>query len=641
MRVALIFQGLIDRTTIFAPMENRPNVLMEGAYGTGVQIINDAETMLEDGMLPFSEWLKKANTKLTKGCRIIGCFKAESGLCQYTIKNEYSSRYDHRDKGNSRLQPKQAPYPENNAIYTLESMGKSGMSFKYPYEIEKWEWRPDTPGWKRRHYFKAQKMASCTINARDEFVLNIDAVTSNELRRHLYNRTSRREYVKMWPLLQTALQIKSEEEARDLPFLSLIAATIAREGSWEEVLPEVMEVAQWYKVKGRTHVALTGSKESVAFKQIVKEVEFRRSQAEIRSKTNSELITKVLEQYPDALLIAHRIGPHYKVILPAGGVFVHEEDWKFDKVTSRDSYAVMTNRYMRWHALYKAPEWDSLEINPNPYEHLTEPEKEERIKAAFEVSSAAVKKQNQEATDVIPIAMRWSRWNSLDTLMYNRGRQKVPEGYYLTGEWKAPQLIKCQIEFKKDHAGTLFTATVTDGNESLTEGFGNGPLWWKVKETKVSDSFYDRSECVQCLSLDKKALAVYTADKAIYDKEWKKKESLESVVERALKSIEATRKQQLHDEVYHKFLKDHGDIELWEGHKKQHAKKMEFRLESKCLGYRMEQLVESGVNIEGMSVQEIMVGYIPRVDKWTNTGTEELDVPQGIMGIRVKYEATV
>jgi hypothetical protein len=71
MRVALILQGLIDRTAVFQPLP-APNLslLHPQAYDDGhIVLVSDDEMALTAGRQPFRDWLRERNAQLRPGMR--------------------------------------------------------------------------------------------------------------------------------------------------------------------------------------------------------------------------------------------------------------------------------------------------------------------------------------------------------------------------------------------------------------------------------------------------------------------------------------------------------------------------------------------------------------------------------------------
>jgi hypothetical protein len=622
LRVALIFQGLIDRTTIFAPMAQRPNFMQEGTYGTSVILVNDAESMLEDGTPPFKEWLREANRRMDLGCRIVGAFNAEKGLRQFSQESK-RSRWEHI---NDRLTPGGAEYPKEGTVYTLDKRSRTGMlAFGYSYPVDRYVKGHYSNGrWVSGEYVKKPLKCTCRIDpGQDSFVINIDGVTAEEIRRHLNNRTNRMEYIDMVPLLKSALKAKEAEEEEEKPFVYLINSKVAAVTGLhpDDAMRYTTELVKWYKTKNKFARALVGDDEAKAIKQILAELpnvlDRERREAEIREHGKA-FADWVRREVPNVLMVAHDKGPEFRVIEKAGGIWVHEHTWKVNKDTyghvDTKHWTVIDNRHLRWGVVFQDVEaWDAMEINPNRNAYLTPDETKYLVDHAWE----AVQKRHRESDSTLHLMgiRKVRKRDKIEVLTYVEPTQPLVPDRLLTGDFHEPSHRVFAIEWKKE--GNKLVKVNSDyghqyGNEIMD-------VWFDTSEPTGEEVFYVR---------DSRADTIFFRDDAVakrlkkaqgqYKKGKEESHRLQQIVDRAMTGLEETRVKELEQALYSHFMEEHGDIELWEGHKKQHAEKLTYTIYNRHdvwnrrnvdLIVALKELVEQGVNIEGMTVRAVLAGF--------------------------------
>lgn len=246
LQVALLLQGLLDRTLIFAPFPDgiRPNLLDPGTFGGEVELVRDAEGWLGDGRPTFSKWVIENNAKLIPGDRIVGTF-----------------RRDWRDDRDPRITPSGAEGFDAEEIRTL--VRKNDHSFKFLFT------RTDKV-WNGSYSAVPSQRGSYTIYPTDEFFLNIDAITVEEIDYYIGNRLSRSSYFEMMATLQRAKRIKLEEAKQEEPFIKLLDLHLRTiEDKRLPVTDELLaEIIHWWKVKAKDRRPLLAAEQS-AFRMIV------------------------------------------------------------------------------------------------------------------------------------------------------------------------------------------------------------------------------------------------------------------------------------------------------------------------------------------------------------------------------------
>lgn len=89
-RLMVLIQGLIDRSTVFAPMHPGINIFNMDDIQHAVRFIYDDENLLPTGRLPFWDWHKSINSTIVKGSRILLSDHFEGN--RFAGRDEYKRR---------------------------------------------------------------------------------------------------------------------------------------------------------------------------------------------------------------------------------------------------------------------------------------------------------------------------------------------------------------------------------------------------------------------------------------------------------------------------------------------------------------------------------------------------------------------
>jgi hypothetical protein len=580
-RVGLIIQGIIDRTTIFHPIEHKPNILMAQDYGVGVEFVNDAETMLAEGLPNFEEWLAEVNSTLDVGCRIAG----EFGDYHWGLKA--ALREKEEGGGNDRLQPKKAAHPQNGVIYEIESMNRGAYVFKYSREHEYRGWR-QAPLTNR---------GSCMVYPTDDWILNVDSdmVTIDLLNRFLQDRNNRHLYEKMFPIIKQAIVLIEKEAKEESPFREMLATHMNRE---EPDYASADLLIKWYKFKNKHHRPLVQD-DTKAYKMIMEEYPRHLKRNELSPKIEQrhvDFVTYAKANYTNILLVGFVNENEYRVITKANddNIWVHEHIYYYQKAGPKlyetHEWKPMTNRYWKWKLLDSDQEaladWKK-NINVNNF--LTDPEKEE---LALEV----VDKYSGGYDNRRIFMIRDDFNGNFETCYWSDSASRRHGDRYL---------YFASIKYKKSgKAIELETYLRRDSCYSDVEPFkvgepgkynhGTKRIYWS--DPKVFEEY------AQAVAADK---LKDEADKKVRE-----------LVGKFMHSLRNKRQVEITLAAWTKFANDHGDIELFEGYKKQHPKKFENDFEwgqgkkaNDDLQNALWWALESGINVEGMTVKELTSSY--------------------------------
>lgn len=300
-RVALILQGLLDRTTLFHPLpvdQHGPdhlNLTSDAPYRAGyIHVAEDSGAALDDQSEPLRDWLRRINADMQPGQRIVGHF--------YT-----GPFYIGTHRSNSRFSPNDEIRPTPDQPLTLEQDEDEYLYAAYP--------RVD------RHTGRTLKSGRVWIKPTDASVLLIDHpdVTIQRLRSFMARRAERERYQETMPLLQAALNVKIKEREQEAPFLRglVLHARTALRSATPQVLAE--QTVQAYKLSRARHRSPSPGdgdalRACLTLMQRLHEDNLRREE-EDRAGQTTWVTAQLLDRHPAALMITYRPGG-YAVATP-------------------------------------------------------------------------------------------------------------------------------------------------------------------------------------------------------------------------------------------------------------------------------------------------------------------------------------
>lgn len=543
MKVGLLLQGLVDRTTILHPHpEEGLTLLDQDAIDAGrVVLIPDAEDSyaLGDGSEQFVDWQKRVNSQLRPGMRVIVATRSEA------FRQLAYGRDDYR-RGHSRLHPATADAPSPGTVYTIEQRRPDG-GLVIRYE------RPDEV-WTDRGLRPARVRASCTVRAEDSFVLAYDAAEPDLLRAFLRNRVDRVHYLDMVPVINAALAAKEEERAAEAPFRQMVVGMLMQQSgeSLAEAEEAVVGLIDWWKFANRVHRPLTGrgaEADAKAAREIL--AEFRRRQRTEHSRATQDVVEALAAKHPDALLIAQAHAGHLVVLTPhAHGPFVAEHTYnrRGQPRRSRD-WVLPGARPNRWTVLHSTSEWESWDRGATLAEHLTGPEREALATEAARLARtefpdrevAAVTLQGKHAV----IAWTVNSWGEVD------------EDHPATGKAETVTLEGFGFRWQRNRRQQAVAGQCTSFGQHNWDRLGDRHPW----ETSWG-------QAVSVLRLDADLVRRAEASHARYQAMARRREEIRDAARIAYRTAESIWTERQEQEAYSAFLTEYGEPSLWEGHRK-------------------------------------------------------------------------
>lgn len=216
-QTAFLIKGLIDRTTVFAP-------LPEGFDLGQLAYIYDDENLLPDGRKRFDEWRKDINSRIVQGSRVA------LREIQWIELSEIKRKDHHPESGIYSVEAEQKfkPYWSSREIRKFKILFMPGDKTVWTYY---------------GHHDRTRRMAWWFENDA-RYLLNYDEVTIADCDFYIHSRIDRSDYLDMMPLLKQIRKLKDEEEAYEREFSKLLQG----EGHTKEMIDESIS---WWKFKNK------------------------------------------------------------------------------------------------------------------------------------------------------------------------------------------------------------------------------------------------------------------------------------------------------------------------------------------------------------------------------------------------------
>lgn len=232
-----LLQGILDRTTLLDPKPIGIGLFSEESYKNGnvVAVRNAEEVALPDGRVSFREWKENMNSTIQRGSRI---YVGEHRTSGDVAINRYTGNFfnyfpPNPDAGVYKVEKVDSGRPK--MYYSLELRYKilylPNDEVYDPDSIYTWESRPR----KRRIGYN--------LFESDEFVLNYDSLTLDDVEFYIGRRIERRKYQEILPILYQAYRELKQEKAKEDEFIEYFARV---EGYSIE---SIKEAVQWWKSK--------------------------------------------------------------------------------------------------------------------------------------------------------------------------------------------------------------------------------------------------------------------------------------------------------------------------------------------------------------------------------------------------------
>lgn len=603
MKVALILQGLLDRTTVFHPLP-APTVslLGEQAYDAGhVRLVTDAEAALGTGREPFATWLARLNAELRPGMRIIGAFGGQEFAEHRLERGAY---------GNERLTPTGASKPASEVLHTIsERLPDGGLVFRYARTDEIWV----DDGW-RSELRLPKTRARCVVYPTDRFILPFDLVSTAEMEAYLTARTDRHQYVTMIPLLKAAVAAKAAEAATEAPFRALLAAQMATANrlSVAEASEAVPALVEWWKLANRWHrplVAEDAKTQAKAIRMIVAEHAARlgaERQGSAQAAAEAAVVAAIRAARPDAIVVARKRDGTYVALeaqVPGRTVFVRRHLYTTTgRARASTEWVLPAGSWRRWRVLWASPVWEGWDHTATLAAHLTGPELEALVAQLRHLAEA------EAGGSVLAVTYEPAR-RRLEAYLARTEELVIPE-LALSGRLGDFDLPQMTASWRRSTANAV---VLEPGRRVWGRSWPRrDPLAWKAESVVWSDPV---------------AVAAAVAGHARWAAAWDRAAALAQRSRDAMSSLTKAWREAAEEAAYQRFLEDYADPELWEGHRKT-LRLVWPQRHGRALEAMLDHLVERGADIDGLSVSEAAALHLEVVG-------QAVEVAEDVAGLHI------
>jgi hypothetical protein len=633
MRIALILQGLLDRTEVFRPLpEPALTLLAPDDYDTGrIRLLTDDENALGTGRTPFYKWLAAKNSLLTPGMRII------IETTHQDWPRERSGRYSGE---NPRIHPPRASYPSRDEVHTLVKRGTKPHSFVFTYDRTDYVHVRDSWGYYESR--QAKSKASCTVYTGDQFIIPIDLVTIAEMRDYLDARTERGAYADMFPTLRAAIAVKEAEAELETPFRTMLAGLIAQaeDIDLDTATGYVEDMVQWWKIGNRWHRALVGDQaaEAKATKAILAE-RARLARAVGNGDRDKTVVADIRRAHPDVLLIARRKngtyvalvpesrqwalpvdGPtnHYKDQVAPLNIWVsqHEYTTTGKHKSTREWTIPAPGQVSRWISLYEGEQWPTWNKAARARDHLTDPE----IQTFIDTVRADAGPDGHALVAITYREERGDGGEAATVVAYYHPTAPItlPERY-LTDGHKRIKMDTRVWRWSRDTTGTVtYRNTDRPDGHHNTWDVGHNSLIDGKTLGKVSPPWVGDRRSKHIVYVDAQAMTLAQAQAKEWNQHRVRVAHAQSEAHRLVTGIEQAWVDRALAQAKARFIEDFGDESLWPEHAKNlnirapwrnqsHLIPVEYKGVPAGLAHLVNRLTESDLPPFGLTVADALV----------------------------------
>ncbi len=233
----LLLQGIIDRTPIFQPLPHEIKLPDPNTYGGMVNMIWDADNLLDDGHARFKAWQEKINSQITYGSRVVISWRVSRRNL-----NDRFMRYYSKYSQNMPDSPPDGVYAIEKIIpnrHCPQDKMREHMLIRY---------RPGGTiygGWGDYYGHERKNRVSFKLHRNDNFILHYNMVSLEDIDYFLQSRQDRVHYRYMMTFLYEIRGYLIEEMAYEKRLVDLIV----RELECDE--EKVWEAVEWWKTRNK------------------------------------------------------------------------------------------------------------------------------------------------------------------------------------------------------------------------------------------------------------------------------------------------------------------------------------------------------------------------------------------------------
>jgi len=590
LRVMLLLQGLLDRTSIFEPIPvGRMNLCDPSTYEGLVEFVYEVENVLGDGKPSFADWQYTHNNKLDVGKRVV---------CSFGFGSDREYAFT--------VCPKYSALPETGRLYTV--VERKDHSIKFLYERGDMVYSSDG----RRACRRARRRASCRVDITSGRVIAFDDVTVEDVEYYMSSRLHRHEYIEMIPILKAVLRAKRVEAEEEAPLRKLLIGEIAKgnDVSIAEAEAEVDGLIHWWKFSNKVHRALT-SDDSKAIRMIVKEFGLRRRAegGEKVDRSTFKIVKRLRLECKNSLWIGRKRSGDYVVIAGAkkSEPFVKVAEVKYLKRT--DSLEIVKSRKWICPADLRMDKYVELWTSKRWVDWDKETKSTHRINPELTVEVMKVLRERQTKRE----ENSKRRYVGMCRVMYANKKDEfhIIVTKDLAGKWcdhpvlggvcvPCLSLLKAEVTFSGDHVRQCWLNIDRDWRCDDDD----------LQNLQVGNIFeYGTDQKWEILDIDQKVLALFLLHRsealAAKRKGDKDCELAFQFVRQLLDHCE----QKAEEAAYKAFLDDGNLSELWEQNKDRGVNKDRRNSaipNESYMRYCLEVMIDAGIDPAGKSCEQVV-----------------------------------
>lgn len=580
MKIALVLQGLLDRTAFFHPLPaDKVSVIDHGSYELGhVRIITDDEFAIDSGHPSFENWLRNINSQIRTGARILGVYTGS-----YSARDG-SGTFESSTKG------WKSHRPEKHSIQIVDEVSADETaSFLFQVPTERYNYEEHK--YVRDGGFE-DKRTRYRFAIDDGNFIAIDFARPSDIRYYLQSRTERRSYLKMFPVLTAALAALEAEAETERPFRNLLSAALSKqEGISGDAADELTEelVSHW-KLANKWSRPLNGDLESEAKAARMILAEAARRRRSSASGADDEIVATAKDLFENVLVVARRTND-YVVVERIVREWSREADadnrWNHTAVRgdiyvnvhifsrsgavkeTRTWQALTSTQAGKWAVLYQDERWATWVLNAKKELHLTDDE----IRA--HVLVPAFDHAKKSGWKILAISLNASGESS-----YTLAGGSIH--YLVDGEFPKPPTPGLELSepgdqnFKTHRASITLnpktrSATIREDSYANTTWRMDTP-WGRLRPNKgtnrLEGPWHGHSEQRQLVYLDEDAVAEVRTQHSQWEAAREPMIALRATVDSLVRGISAAWEARDLENQRQRFMEDYGDASLWEDHQK-------------------------------------------------------------------------
>lgn len=265
---AILVQGLIDRSDVFKSHDIELSIF-KNDNGL-INFIYDDENILTNGRMSFKDWQKEINQSIGKGSRVVLSMPLIYGY-GYNRRSDFSDRWfkfyteypDVPDDGLYQVEEK-----KYDAFVKGEKTQQTALIIRYFAGGQYYQYGEGYKDRKLKTVFK--------IYNSDEFLLNYDRISLDDINYYINSRQDRIYYMRSMNTLKKVKEILLAEMEKEKDFITMMSWEIQNETKVNEEVAKKMtlECIDWWKFKNIWKRPITKD-DAKAYRMILSEAKRR------------------------------------------------------------------------------------------------------------------------------------------------------------------------------------------------------------------------------------------------------------------------------------------------------------------------------------------------------------------------------